>query len=142
MYTAQEIIPGPVLSFNARLPVARANYSTFCKQRKQFCRSRLCVPRPVTLARADHSKHGSLPVVTQPSSANDVDRELWTVLDLASDNELEGVHDILFGQLLPVQLSPARRANVTRFYCHETATTVSAVQASKSLLAFALHHRD
>lgn len=39
-----------------------------------------------------------LPSVTQPSSCNDVDRDLWTVLDLASDDELEGLHDILFGE--------------------------------------------
>lgn len=44
------------------------------------------------------SRGGSLPVVTQPWSSNDVDRDLWAVLDLASDEELEGVHDILFGE--------------------------------------------
>lgn len=37
-------------------------------------------------------------MVTQPWSSNDVDRDLWAVLDLASDEELEGVHDILFGE--------------------------------------------
>ena len=39
-----------------------------------------------------------LPTVTQPFSIHDVDRELWMVLDLASDSELEGVHDMLFGE--------------------------------------------
>lgn len=51
-----------------------------------------------TCARAASSR-GKLPSVTQPSSCNDVDRDLWMVLDLASDEELEGVHDILFGEL-------------------------------------------
>lgn len=43
------------------------------------------------------AKRDELPTVTQPFSVHDVDRELWMVLDLASDTELEGVHDMLFG---------------------------------------------
>lgn len=43
--------------------------------------------------------------MTQPRSPNDVDLDLWAVLDLASDEELERVHDMLFGeQLLQVLL--------------------------------------
>lgn len=35
--------------------------------------------------------------LTRPCSDQDVDRELWNLLDLAHDDELEAVHDILFG---------------------------------------------
>jgi hypothetical protein len=34
---------------------------------------------------------------TPPHAAADVDSELWAVLDLCSDDELEEVHSILFG---------------------------------------------
>jgi hypothetical protein len=36
--------------------------------------------------------------ITRPYSQQDVDRELWDLLDLATDDELEAVHDILFGE--------------------------------------------
>ncbi len=49
-------------------------------------------------ARTASARRAQISSVTQPSSCNDVDRDLWTVLDLASDEELEGVHDILFGE--------------------------------------------
>lgn len=49
--------------------------------------------RTLSAARRDE-----LPTATQPFSIHDVDRELWMVLDLASDTELEGVHDMLFGK--------------------------------------------
>lgn len=61
-------------------------------------------------ARAASSSRSKLPVVTQPASSNDVDRDLWTVLDLASDEELEGVHDVLFGASL---LSPLLKSILT-----------------------------
>lgn len=60
--------------------------------------SRLRTYRPLTSVVASSSQSDSLPVVTQPWSSNDVDRDLWAVLDLASDEELERVHDILFGE--------------------------------------------
>ena len=35
--------------------------------------------------------------LTRPYSELDVDRELWELLDLAQDDELQAVHDILYG---------------------------------------------
>ncbi|CAL8466741.1 g6277 [Coccomyxa elongata] len=39
----------------------------------------------------------SLEPITRPCCEEDVDRELWDLLDLANDDELEAVHDILYG---------------------------------------------
>ncbi len=39
----------------------------------------------------------SLEPITRPYCEEDVDRELWDLLDLANDDELEAVHDILYG---------------------------------------------
>lgn len=51
--------------------------------------------RPQVLCRA---KSGTaLEPLTTPHAAADVDMELWAVLDLCSDDELEEVHSILFG---------------------------------------------
>lgn len=36
--------------------------------------------------------------VTKPYNELDVDRELWDLLDLAHDDELQAVHDILYGE--------------------------------------------
>ena len=54
---------------------------------------------------ASASKRDELPTVTQPFSVHGVDRELWMVLDLASDTELEGVHDMLFGEPINAYLA-------------------------------------
>jgi hypothetical protein len=35
--------------------------------------------------------------VTKPYNDFGVDRELWDLLDLAHDDELQAVHDILYG---------------------------------------------
>lgn len=35
--------------------------------------------------------------LTMPYNDLDVDRELWELLDLAQDDELQAVHDILYG---------------------------------------------
>ncbi|DBA73736.1 TPA: hypothetical protein ACH3X2_009712 [Trebouxia sp. C0005] len=61
--------------------------------------------------RTASARRDKISSVTQPSSCNDVDRDLWTVLDLASDEELEGVHDILFGTSL---LSPLIKSLLTQ----------------------------
>lgn len=55
--------------------------------------------------------------MTQPFSVHGIDRELWMVLDLASDTELEGVHDMLFGE--PNQCIPSM--------LHEASCKVTAV---------------
>eukprot|EP00879_Flechtneria_rotunda_P004778 GHRR01005048.1.p1 GENE.GHRR01005048.1~~GHRR01005048.1.p1 ORF type:complete len:394 (+),score=129.56 GHRR01005048.1:100-1281(+) len=44
---------------------------------------------------ANHSTN--LVALTEPLSTLDVDRELWAVLDLCSDEELESLYNILFG---------------------------------------------
>ena len=51
--------------------------------------------------------------ITRPFSQQDVDRELWDLLDLATDDELEAVHDILFGKPLPAfhSLAPILSSN-------------------------------
>jgi hypothetical protein len=36
-------------------------------------------------------------VTTVPPDFKDVDNELWEVLDMATDSELEDIHDILYG---------------------------------------------
>ena len=36
--------------------------------------------------------------LTKPYNELDVDRELWELLDLAYDDELQAVHDILYGK--------------------------------------------
>lgn len=43
------------------------------------------------------SKATELVALTEPVSRLDVDRELWEVLDLCSDEELETLYSILFG---------------------------------------------
>lgn len=63
-------------------------------------RSRLRTYKSVGSVIANSSRDGSIPAVTQPWSSSDVDRDLWAVLDLASDEELEGVYDMLFGEQL------------------------------------------
>ena len=40
----------------------------------------------------------ALEPLTRPMSEHDVDGELWSLLDLASDEELEDVHNILYGE--------------------------------------------
>lgn len=50
--------------------------------------NRLGIPR---------SKAGELVALTEPVSRLDVDKELWEVLDLCSDDELETIYNILFG---------------------------------------------
>ena len=40
----------------------------------------------------------SMEPVTNPYNELDVDRELWDLLDLAHDDELQAVHDILYGE--------------------------------------------
>ena len=42
----------------------------------------------------------ALEPLTRPMSEHDVDGELWSLLDLASDEELEDVHNILYGECL------------------------------------------
>ncbi len=45
--------------------------------------------------------------LTRPYSELDVDRELWELLDLAQDDELQAVHDILYGSSPSESLSPS-----------------------------------
>lgn len=45
-----------------------------------------------------------------PMSEADVDGELWSLLDLANDEELEDVHNILYGKCLAHGWSPTRHA--------------------------------
>lgn len=71
---------------------------------------RLRTCRPYRFVLAKSSRGSSLPVVTQPRSPNDVDLDLWAVLDLASDEELERVHDMLFETSL---LSPLIKSVLT-----------------------------
>ena len=59
--------------------------------------------RPQVLCRAKSG--AALEPLTTPHAAADVDMELWAVLDLCSDDELEEVHSILFGA--PLQHRPA-----------------------------------
>ena len=58
--------------------------------------------RPQVLCRAKSG--AALEPLTTPHAAADVDMELWAVLDLCSDDELEEVHSILFGA--PLQHRP------------------------------------
>lgn len=44
-----------------------------------------------------HSSKSTDLVLTEPVSRLDVDKELWEVLDLCSDDELETIYNILFG---------------------------------------------
>jgi hypothetical protein len=44
-----------------------------------------------------------------PACAADVDQEMWQVLDLCSDDELEGIYNILFG---PSPFSPVVKSIV------------------------------
>jgi hypothetical protein len=37
------------------------------------------------------------PRLTEPASPYEVDRELWEILDMATDEELERIHGVLFG---------------------------------------------
>ena len=104
MYAAQDTVSTrSYCSSTPKCVVRRANLTGFCKQQPQAGNSKLRTSRPLQVIGAHSSQRGSLPVVTQPWSCNDVDRDLWTVLDLASDEELEGVHDILFGNLPPCE---------------------------------------
>lgn len=52
---------------------------------------------------------GSSLVLSEPLSALDVDRELWQVLDLCNDEELEAVYNILHG---PSPFSPVVKSMV------------------------------
>lgn len=49
----------------------------------------------------------TLEPITRPYCEEDVDRELWDLLDLANDDELEAVHDILYGEGLSTHHRPA-----------------------------------
>ncbi len=44
-----------------------------------------------------HAARAALEPLTRPHSEHDVDGELWLLLDIASDDELVEVYDILFG---------------------------------------------
>jgi hypothetical protein len=48
-------------------------------------------------------------MLTEPISMLDVDKELWEVLDLCSDEELETIYDVLFG---PSPFSPVVKSMV------------------------------
>lgn len=127
MHTAQDTVSACIsCSTVPKQMVRRANLTGFCKQKGQAGYSSLRTSRPFKGVRAQSSQRSSLPVVTQPWSCNDVDRDLWTVLDLASDEELEGVHDILFGNLLPVKKSDP--------FCHNCETSMHPL----TLTAFSL----
>ena len=100
MHTAQRSLCKHAVGFShPRHTVTRVNTAGLYRQSSTATpRLRKCRPYRSVLAKS--SRTGSLPVVTQPRSPNDVDRDLWAVLDLASDEELEGVHDMLFGEQL------------------------------------------
>lgn len=48
-------------------------------------------------SRRSSSAATEIVALTEPVSSLDVDRELWAVLDLCSDEELEGIFDVLHG---------------------------------------------
>ena len=100
MHTAQRSLCQHAVCFN--LPthtIRQAKTAHLYSQSRKFGTARLR-DKAFRSFTAGSARRDSLPVVTQPWSSNDVDRELWAVLDLASDEELEGVHDMLFGEQL------------------------------------------
>eukprot|EP00884_Botryococcus_braunii_P020484 jgi/Botrbrau1/7119/Bobra.0165s0135.2 len=42
----------------------------------------------------------AIPRLTEPASSYELDNELWEILDMASDEDLEAVHDALYGRSL------------------------------------------
>lgn len=115
MHTAQHSLCRQSVCFSRiRLTVSQ-NKAEFYSRSVELGSSRLRTP--VRSVVASSSRGGNLPVVTQPWSSNDVDRDLWAVLDLASDEELEGVHDILFGEQpcsVPLQSTVLRSHHVCK----------------------------
>lgn len=121
MHTAQRTLCKHAACFShPKHTVRPAKTATPYKQSSNSSVSRLRTYRPYRSVLASSSRGGSLPVVTQPRSPNDVDRDLWAVLDLASDEELEGVHDMLFGEQLSQILSLNKAADIVALnHLHE-----------------------
>jgi hypothetical protein len=66
----------------------------------------------------------AVPRLTEPASSYQLDIELWEVLDMASDEELERIHDVLYGMCVGLKdLSRMNRWHLDGLRCcRETET--------------------